>query len=165
MKASHTEAPTSSEITSQRLFFLTAMLSAHQHFKNYFEMTFTFDTNLHRPVPLPAAVTQQAEGSVSMWHHKTWQTCVQQLVSHLRARVLLQTSVGEGWRVSTSLGYNNKNGRVLKNTIIIGNNIKYGSCTQCNLVFTRCALSTGLYYVLLPLILFDFSLLLCSEDK
>lgn len=63
----------------------------------------TFDAHLHQPVPLSAAVAQQAEGSVPAGHGVAGNAGVEQLVSHLVARVLLQTGVWKGWRVAAGL--------------------------------------------------------------
>lgn len=63
----------------------------------------TFDAHLHQPVPLSAAVAEQAEGSVPTGHGIAWNTGVEQLISHLVARVLLQKGIWKGRWVTARL--------------------------------------------------------------
>lgn len=63
----------------------------------------TFDAHLYKAIPFPAAVTQQAKGSVTAGHGIAWNTGVKQLISHLVAGRLLQAGIWKGWWVTARL--------------------------------------------------------------
>lgn len=63
--------------------------------------TLTFDTELHKAIPLSTAVAQQAEGCFSVRQSVSWITGIQKLITQLQSCLSLQVCVRKGGWCST----------------------------------------------------------------